>query len=88
MAGTGGAAGAGGVPMTGGFGGIYGAPYAGMGGTVAYETSCDNGLSEDYDLLIDCADPDCFDSSSCAAGGTAGTGGYPWVAGGSYAIPF
>jgi hypothetical protein len=88
---TGGAGGSGAIPATGGMGGtVYGIPL---------EYSCNNGVSDDLDGLVDCDDPDCANSTYCttgiggtAAGGTAGAGNV--MIGGSgglaaeYGIPY
>lgn len=92
--GTGGTAGTGGVGgiNTGGYGALYGVPYP---------EDCYDTVDNDYDALIDCADPDC--AGVCAGGGGSGgtggvatggvaTGGAPTGGiggfGGTYGIPY
>jgi len=76
--GTGGVGGTGGAETggvaTGGIGTLYGIPIM-----PAVETNCSDGVDNDGDNLVDCADPDCASSTNCQ-----GTGGV----GGLYAIPF
>ncbi|HOW28171.1 MAG TPA: lamin tail domain-containing protein [Elusimicrobiota bacterium] len=43
------------------------------GGTGASNENCSNGLDDDADGLIDCADGDCLNSSECLGGVTAST---------------
>ncbi len=36
------------------------------------ELSCSNGLNDDFDLLVDCDDPDCADATACGGPGRCG----------------
>jgi hypothetical protein len=38
---------------------------AGQGSWCRTEISCTNGVSDDKDSAIDCADPDCFGNAAC-----------------------
>jgi hypothetical protein len=59
-------------------GGTAGAATGGTAGTGAVESSCLDGVDNDGDGLVDCADPDCSPDHQCVAAPPTGWEGFFW----------
>ncbi len=86
----GGAPGAGGDPGLGGVAGLGGSAYG-----IPYEMSCTDGVDDNLNGLVDCADPTCSSDVACTgtggapgAGGDPGLGGLGGTGGTPYSIPY